>query len=100
MQGVAGIAPHLVVELRPERGHWIRHVSLLPPLQFASFCGAPLLLCDAAGRNVIGSFMRRVQSPTVFGRWLSSFLPGISAKAGANWLDPAPGAHINHIAKL
>src|ERR1700688_481357 len=27
MQGVARIAPRLVVELRPERGHWIRHVS-------------------------------------------------------------------------
>ena len=34
-------------------------------------------------------FMRRVQSPAVFGRWLSSFLPGISAKAGPNWLTPA-----------
>ena len=34
-------------------------------------------------------FMRRVQSPAVFGRWLSSFLPGISAKAGPHWLTPA-----------
>jgi hypothetical protein len=34
-------------------------------------------------------FMRRVQSPAVFGRWLSSFLPGVSAKAGPHWLDPA-----------
>ena len=34
-------------------------------------------------------FMRRVQSPAVFGRWLSSFLPGMSAKAGPNWLTPA-----------
>jgi hypothetical protein len=34
-------------------------------------------------------FMRRVQSPAVFGRWLSGFLPGISAKAGPNWLIPA-----------
>jgi hypothetical protein len=34
-------------------------------------------------------FMRRVQSPAVFGRWLSSFLPGISAKAAPNWLTPA-----------
>jgi Protein of unknown function (DUF2891) len=30
-----------------------------------------------------------VQSPAVFGRWLSSFLPGISAKAGPHWLTPA-----------
>jgi hypothetical protein len=34
-------------------------------------------------------FMRRAQSPAVFGRWLSSFLPGVSAKAGPHWLDPA-----------
>src|SRR6202161_2937934 len=34
-------------------------------------------------------FMRRVQSPAVFGRWLSSFLPGLSAKAGPDWLNPA-----------
>ncbi len=34
-------------------------------------------------------FMRRVQSPAVFGRWLSSFLPGMSAKAGPDWLNPA-----------
>jgi hypothetical protein len=34
-------------------------------------------------------FMRRVQSPAVFGRWLSRFLPGISARAGSSWLEPA-----------
>jgi hypothetical protein len=34
-------------------------------------------------------FMRRVQSPAVFGRWLSSFLPGLSATAGPDWLNPA-----------
>ena len=33
--------------------------------------------------------MRRVQSPAVFGRWLSSFLPGLSVKADADWLNPA-----------
>jgi len=34
-------------------------------------------------------FMRRVQSPAVFGRWLSSFLPGLSVTAGPDWLNPA-----------
>jgi DUF2891 family protein len=33
-------------------------------------------------------FMRRVQGPAVFGRWLSGFLPGIPQKTGA-WLEPA-----------
>src|ERR1700733_12849845 len=30
-------------------------------------------------------FMRRVQSRAEFGRWLTSFLPGMSAKAGPHW---------------
>ncbi|HWX32727.1 MAG TPA: DUF2891 domain-containing protein [Steroidobacteraceae bacterium] len=34
-------------------------------------------------------FMRRVQGPPVFGRWLSGFLPGISPKSGSVWLQPA-----------
>jgi Protein of unknown function (DUF2891) len=34
-------------------------------------------------------FMRRVQGRAVFGRWLSNFLPGLSAKAGPHWLEPA-----------
>ena len=33
-------------------------------------------------------FMRRVQPPAVFGRWLSGFLPGIPQKTSA-WLEPA-----------
>lgn len=34
-------------------------------------------------------FMRRVQSPAVFSRWLTDFLPGISAQTNAAWLPPA-----------
>jgi hypothetical protein len=33
-------------------------------------------------------FMRRVLEPAEFGRWLSSFLPGITAKAPPTWLQP------------
>jgi hypothetical protein len=33
-------------------------------------------------------FMRRVQEPAVFGRWLSSFLPGITENAAPTWLQP------------
>ncbi len=34
-------------------------------------------------------FMRRVLDPEAFGRWLSSFLPGIPAHAKHAWLEPA-----------
>jgi Protein of unknown function (DUF2891) len=34
-------------------------------------------------------FMRRVQGPTAFGRWLSEFLPGIPQSADSPWLQPA-----------
>jgi hypothetical protein len=33
-------------------------------------------------------FMRRVQGPPEFGRWLSGFLPGIPRQAGSPWLQP------------
>jgi hypothetical protein len=34
-------------------------------------------------------FMRRVQGPAAFGRWLSEFLPGIPQNADSPWLQPA-----------
>jgi hypothetical protein len=34
-------------------------------------------------------FMRRVQGPAIFGRWLDNFLPRIPASAGSSWLQPA-----------
>ncbi len=34
-------------------------------------------------------FMRRVQDPVEFGRWLANFLPQIAAKAAPGWLEPA-----------
>lgn len=34
-------------------------------------------------------FMRRVQGPAAFGRWLSEFLPGIPQSADSPWLQPA-----------
>ena len=34
-------------------------------------------------------FMRRVQGPAAFGRWLSDFLPGIAHNADSAWLQPA-----------
>jgi Protein of unknown function (DUF2891) len=34
-------------------------------------------------------FMRRVQEPAVFSRWLASFLPGIPPNADSAWLQPA-----------
>ena len=34
-------------------------------------------------------FMRRVLERAEYSRWLSAFLPGIPAKAGAPWLQPA-----------
>ena len=32
--------------------------------------------------------MRRVLGPAQFGRWLSTFLPGIAPRAGPDWLSP------------
>jgi len=34
-------------------------------------------------------FVRRVQRPVAFGRWLSAFLPGIPGRSGTAWLPPA-----------
>ncbi|MGH8254495.1 MAG: DUF2891 domain-containing protein [Steroidobacteraceae bacterium] len=34
-------------------------------------------------------FMRRVLDRAAFAKWLSAFLPGIPARSGAAWLDPA-----------
>lgn len=33
-------------------------------------------------------FMRRMQEPAVFGRWLSNFLPGMTGNASPAWLAP------------